>query len=344
MIQSKPLLREFYMIDKNITFFHRHKDSGYSINKVFQNFISTFNNSKIIQYYLPSLGARPISLIKNLIFAFKKRGDINHVSGDVHYIILALLGKKNVLTIHDLVFLKNSKNKIDYYYKYIFWLYLPVRLSTVVTCISEKTKNEILNLVHKDNIVVIHNSVGIEFIENPYIEPKNGCFNILHIGTGWNKNLKNVVFALQKLKHLNFVLTIVGKLQEDQEKMLLESGIKYTNKINLNDQQIYNEYCLSHIISFPSFYEGFGMPIIEGQKVGRPILTSNIEPLKEVANDSVLFVNPNDVNSIKMGFEKLLTDPEFRDLLILKGRENVKRFSSYFIASQYIKIYARLGK
>ena len=166
----------------------------------------------------------------------------------------------------------------------------------------------------------------------------------MHIGTGWNKNLKNVVFALQKLKHLNFVLTIVGKLQEDQEKMLLESGIKYTNKINLNDQQIYNEYCLSHIISFPSFYEGFGMPIIEGQKVGRPIITSNIEPLKEVANDSVLFVNPNDVNSIKMGFEKLLTDPEFRDLLILKGRENVKRFSSYFIASQYIKIYARLGK
>lgn len=73
MIQSKPLLREFYMIDKNITFFHRHKDSGYSINKVFQNFIGTFNNSKIIQYYLPSLGARPISLIKNLIFAFKKR-------------------------------------------------------------------------------------------------------------------------------------------------------------------------------------------------------------------------------------------------------------------------------
>lgn len=332
------------MIDKDITFFHRHKDSGFSINKVFQNFISTFTNSKIIQYYLPSLGARPISLIKNLIFALKNRGEINHISGDVHYIILALLGKKNVLTIHDLVFLKNSKNKIDYYYKYIFWLYLPVKISTIVTTISEKTKNEILNLVHKDNIVVIHNAVGSEFIEDPYIEPKSGCFNILHIGTGWNKNLKNVVLALKKLKHLNFSLTIVGKLQEDQEELLLDSGIRYNNKINLTDIEVYNEYCLSHIISFPSLFEGFGMPIIEGQKVGRPILTSHIEPLKEVANDSALFVDPNDIDSIAVGFEQLLTDIELRHLLIMKGRENVKRFSPDFIASQYIKIYEQLGK
>lgn len=85
------------------------------------------------------------------------------------------------------------------------------------------------------------------------------------------------------------------------------------------------------------------MPIIEGQKVGRPILTSNIEPLKEVANDSVLFVNPNDVNSIKMGFGKLLTDPEFRDLLILKGTRKCKRFSSYFIVNIQ-KYTRRLGK
>lgn len=332
------------MIDKDITFFHRNKDSGFSINKVFQNFISAFNNSKIIQYYLPNLGARPISLIKNLIFALKKRGEINHVSGDVHYIILALLGKKNVLTIHDLVFLKNSKNKIDYYYKYIFWLYLPIKLSTIVTCISEKTKNEILNLVHKDNIVVIHNSVGSEFIENPYIEPKNGCFNILHIGTGWNKNLKNVVFALQKLKNLNFILTIVGKLQEDQEKLLLDSGIKYNNKVDITDIEIYNEYCKCHIVSFPSLYEGFGMPIIEGQSVGRPVLTSNIEPLKEVANDSVVYVNPYEIESIASAFESLFIDENLRKNLILKGKKNAERFKPETISLQYLKLYEKLLK
>lgn len=332
------------MIDKDITFFHRHKNSGFSINKVFQNFISTFNTSNILQYYLPNLGARPISLIKNLIFAFKKKGKINHVSGDVHYIILALLGKKNVLTIHDLVFLKNSKNKIDYYYKYIFWLYLPVKFSTIVTCISEKTKNELMDLVYKDNIIVIHNSVGPEFIECPYNVLVGECLNILHIGTGWNKNLTNVVLALKELKYLNFKLTVIGMLNENQKEILLDSGINYTNKINLNDQQIYNEYCSSHIVSFPSFYEGFGMPIIEGQKVGRPILTSNIEPLKEVADDSALLVDPNNINSIKIGFEKLLTDSLIRESLILKGRENVKRFSPDYIASQYIKIYEQLDK
>jgi glycosyltransferase involved in cell wall biosynthesis len=331
------------MIDKNITFFHRNKDSGFSINKVFQNFISALNNSRIIQYYLPSLGARPISLIKNLIFALKNRGEINHVSGDVHYIILALLGKKNVLTIHDLVFLKNSKNKIDYYYKYIFWLYLPVKCASIVTCISENTKREVLNKVNSRNIQVIYNAVGSEFICADYPEINNG-FDILHIGTAWNKNLENVINALSMLSNYKFRLIIIGKLSEKQKDILIKSNILYVNKFDLSDSQIYNEYCKCHIVSFPSLYEGFGMPIIEGQSVGRPVLTSNIEPLKEIANGSVIYVNPYKIESIVLAFESLFIDENLRNNLILKGKKNAERFKPETISLQYLKLYEKLLK
>ena len=95
------------------------------------------------------------------------------------------------------------------------------------------------------------------------------------------------------------------------------------------------------LVNFPSLYEGFGMPIIEGQAIGRPVLTSNISPTKEVAGNAAVLVNPTNTDSIREGYEILLEDAEE---YIVRGLENVKRFALSRISQDYFQIYKNLVK
>jgi glycosyltransferase involved in cell wall biosynthesis len=91
-------------------------------------------------------------------------------------------------------------------------------------------------------------------------------------------------------------------------------------------------------------YEGFGMPIIEGQVVGRVVLTSNIEPMTEVGGEAAVYVDPYSVESIRSGFEDIISDGNLRAQLICKGVANSKRFSPDTIAKQYLKLYKSIDE
>lgn len=324
--------------NNTITYFNRSTKLGFSINKVFEPVRAEISKKRIIRnLYVSGSTASPFDLLKNIIFVYKHRNksDLNHITGDIHYCILALIGCKSVLTIHDTVLLKNSKNSFDYFVKWLLWFYLPIKLADHVVCISEKTKQEVTKIVNKKNIHVISNPVGNEFkyefkkfnVDNP---------RVLHIGTGWNKNLLSVANALCGIKcHLR----IIGKLTEEQKKILESYRIDYSVAFNISDSEIYKEYLASDIVSFPSVFEGFGMPVVEGQAVGRVVLTSLIEPLLEVAGDGAHFVDPFDLSSMRSGYDKLIKDDIYRNDLIKKGSVNVLKYSSTLIGEKYIEIY-----
>ena len=89
--------------------------------------------------------------------------------------------------------------------------------------------------------------------------------------------------------------------RKDIEDMLRFYSIRYVYKCDLSNQEILDEYMNCDIVSFPSLYEGFGMPIIEGQAVGRVVFTSDLEPMKEIAGDAALLVDPYSIESIRNG-------------------------------------------
>ena len=121
--------------------------------------------------------------------------------------------------------------------------------------------------------------------------------------------------------------------------MLNKCHVPYKYVFNISEQELADLYAESDIISFPSLYEGFGMPIIEGQLSDSVVLTSNLSPMTEIGRDSVYYVNPYSVNSIRQGFMTLINDGDMRKNLIMKGRENAKRFSCNVIAKQYLELY-----
>jgi glycosyltransferase involved in cell wall biosynthesis len=84
------------------------------------------------------------------------------------------------------------------------------------------------------------------------------------------------------------------------------------------------------------------MPIIEGNAVGRCVITSSIPPMTEVASDAACFVNPYDLASIEMGFQKIILDTEYRKQLIENGRKNSDKFQPCNAARSYIEFYNHL--
>lgn len=322
-----------------ITYFHRNIKAGFSINKVTQAFIRNIIDKE--EFYVPCRRASLIDVAKNIWYVFKHRNTkgINHVTGDIHYCILALIGCKSVLTIHDTVALHYDQgSKIKKTIEEWLWFRLPLKYATKIVCISEETKKLVQTFTKRRDIEVIYNAIDPEF-KTKLKDQEETPFNILHLGTKSNKNLDRTVQALTEMK---CKLTIIGRLTQRQIDSLEQSGIAYCSKVDLSDEEVIKEYEKCDIVSFISLFEGFGMPIIEANKVGRPVITSTIPVVKEVAGDSAVFVNPCDINQIKAGFHALFTDSKLRKKCVTKGLDNVLRFDSLRITEQYMKLYNTL--
>lgn len=325
-----------------ITFFHRNHKCGYSIYKVFKTIENELKSQgkEIEEYFMPSQYSMPWDIVKNSIFTFKNRNTkgINHISGHIHDVTLGLIGCKTILTIHDLVFIDNVKNPIKRFYKWLFWLYIPIKLSNKVTCISNETKRKVLEHIKTDKITVIYNPIDPTFKYIPKTFNKE-CPKILHIGTFWNKNLERTI---QALDGINCHLRIIGEINNHILQLLQEKKIKFSNAKNLSDEEIKQEYINCDIVNFPSIYEGFGMPVIEGQQTGRIVITSAIEPIKEIAGEAAIFVNPISIQSIHNAYIIAIENDKLRNEIIQKGLENAQRFQVKNITKQYLELYQSL--
>ena len=113
---------------------------------------------------------------------------------------------------------------------------------------------------------------------------------------------------------------------------------------SIPDEEVVELYKQCDIVSFVSTFEGFGMPIIEANAIGRVVVTSNTSSMPEVAANAAEFVNPLDINSIRIGFFNVINDDAKREQLIQNGFHNIKRFDSQKIANEYFDLYRKIVK
>lgn len=326
---------------KTITFFHRKPRPGnFSIETLFKELRHEISKNYECKYHEAKYYSN--GLIKRFLitidFAFNQ-GDINHMTGDINFANLFFKKDKTISTILDINRLKeiSSIKKMIYFY---FWIKIPIIKSKYVVTISHTAKREILKYTNcnPDKIKVI-------YVQSKSIFKKSEkAFNeikpvILQVGTKQNKNLIRLIEAI---KDINCELHIVGILTKSQLEALKDNKIDYRNFVNLSEVEIYERYVACDILAFVSIREGFGMPIVEANSVGRPVLTSNVSSMPEVASDAAILVDPYNINDIKKGFHKIINNENFRNELIKKGFINSKRFKIDKIVSQYVQLYKTL--
>ena len=327
-----------------ITFFHWAYGDDSSIKRSFMPLIRELRKGYVVyEYSVPYIGSNPIHVVKNILFVYRKRSGngVNHITGDIHYCIIGLLGVKSVLTIHDdFAFTTAKKGVFDRLYKWIFWLYLPIKLANKVLCISPTTKEAIDGLVKNNKTEVFpQHSLSENYTYSEDRKMKSSSI-ILQVGTLPQKNLET---TLKALRNSTYELHVIRKMTCQQMQLAKELNVHVCNKYDLSDEQIVDEYKKADILVFPSLQEGFGMPIIEAQAVGCPVITSNRCPMSWVADEGALLLNdPLDEYELKACIEKVLYNLDFRNYLVQSGLRNIERFTLKNVVDRFIKLYQSL--
>ena len=314
----------------------------YSIERLFHALLpaqSQHFDVRIVN--VPCHGAGLRQCARNLFFTARLHADIIHVTGDIHYCALAIPRRRCVLTIQDLVSLARMKGIRRRAFS-LFWYSLPLRWASRVTAASVETKRQLVSEFPKvaGKVEVIPACVD-EAFQRHHRTPKTDAIRpqVLQMGTGSNKNLERVAVAASDLP---LRLRIIGPLSEAQRELLGSLNLAWTSVEQISDEQMVEEYRESDILVFASTYEGFGLPIVEAQAIGLPVITSDVPPMSDIAGDGALLVDPYDVARIHAALEQLLRSPGLVQTLSDRGKRNADRYDATTVANKYAEIYGRV--
>ncbi|HQY68110.1 MAG TPA: glycosyltransferase family 1 protein [Pyrinomonadaceae bacterium] len=324
-----------------ILFVERKRSHFVSLENVFRQIARGLDSEEFeTEFQQVSFSNDLLSMIKNLLLFRPKAADIFHITGHIHYITMLLPPACTVLTIHDVAFLYTRSGIRRFVLKKLL-LDWPLKRLRYVTVISQFTKDEIVRQTAVDprKITVIENPLGEHLKPRPKMEFNAECPTILQIGTMDNKNIPRLA---ESLAGVTCKLRVIGPMTDHQIECLNNHGVDYENLSGLDDNQMVEEYQKADMLVFCSTYEGFGLPIIEAQRMGTPVITSNLSPMKEVAGDGALLVDPTDSDSIRDGIITLIENAGLRSSLVIKGTANVNRFDAETISGQFAEYYRRV--
>ena len=244
-----------------------------------------------------------------------------------------IFSSKYICTIHDLNHIDvpfNSTFIKRFYYN--FFLKSFIKKTIMIITVSEYTKKRLIDWagISESKIVVVGNGV-------------NSNFNIL--GEKYTPGYRYILCISNRKPHKNEnrVVEAFSLARVDSDVRLVFTGkpsnqlLSKIHKLNLLDRVVFlgsvNEVDLPKIyrgalfLCFPSLYEGFGLPVIEAMACGIPVITSNITALPEISNGAAYLVDPYDVSAISEAIELLHFDQVLRNILILKGIEQAKKYN-----------------
>ena len=265
---------------------------------------------------------------------------------------------RSIVTIHDLIFMRfpGFYKPIDrkiYYQKVKF----ATEFADKIIAISHQTKNDIVNYlkVNPQKIEVVYQPVSNKFFESANEKLQEQTIKkygipdkyILSLGTiESRKNHLNILKAIQQGK-VETPLVIVGRSTTHVQKLLdfitehqMEDKVYFLDQVP--DEDLPSLYNKAELLAYISFFEGFGLPIIEAMASGCPVVTSNISCLPEIADDAALFCDPENINDIGEKIMKVLTDSKLKKTLIEKGKERAKTFSPQVAVKTLMEVYQKV--
>lgn len=213
-----------------------------------------------------------------------------------------------------------------------------------------QSKIYVTHLASSPDFKVINDQSILKTVSKTYSLPDKFAIYIGNVN--WNKNLLGIC---QASLDANLDLVLVGKSFEETQNLShpeLKSFAQFLDQYSKHplihilgfvpNEDLVPLLNLASIMLFPSFAEGFGIPILEAQACGVPVITSKTSSMPEVGGEGAYYVNPYNTDEIVAGIKKLVSDTHLKQDLIKKGHENIKRFSWDKTAEETFKVYEKV--
>ncbi len=284
----------------------------------------------------------------------KSNTDLFHFTA---YVAVKGLEHISVATIHDVIFIKDKRHYNPYFHKR---LQGHIDKFAGIIAVSETTKQEILEVFPKvketrikviyegvsDNIKAVDNNSVLRFKEE--VLGNKDISYILYLGSFTaRKNVVSLIKAfayLIKRHKIEHNLVLAGKPLDSYDECIStieELGIDEKVKLIPYIESKYICHLLSgaDIFVFPSYYEGFGLPVLEAMRCGIACVVSNVSSLKELFSRVAFTIDPYNIDDISNGIYNLLADVEKRKEYAQKGYDYARRFRWENTAKETIKFY-----
>lgn len=264
----------------------------------------------------------------------------------------------SVVTIHDLIFLRfpDGYKPVDraiYDYKFRN----AARNATRVIAISERTRLDLIELygIPEQKIDVVYQGCHSQFL-NP-VSPE-----LMHqvarqyslpqrfvVMVGTVEPRKNQMLAVRALPLLpaDVKLVIVGRGRQPYSSSLdrLVSSLHLSSRViripSIPFEHLPAVYSLASVAAYPSFYEGFGIPVIEALGCGVPVVAATGSCLEEAGGPGAVYVDPRSVEQFAFQVNRLLDDSDARAAMVRDGRTHIRRFDASGFARSIMQVYRR---
>lgn len=288
----------------------------------------------------------------------REKPDVYHGLSNELPFGLAKAGIPSVVTIHDLIFVRHPQ-----FYKpvdraiYNFKFKKACLLADKVVAVSEMTKKDIIQIygIPEEKIEVVYQGCNASFaqpvkqdklyeVKHKYRLPEVFILNVGSIEP--RKNLLLIVKALKQMGK-DIPLVAIGKrtpyadvVEQYVRENNMEGQVTLLSNIPFEDLPAF--YRLASLFVYPSFFEGFGIPILEALNSGTPVIAATGSCLEEAGGPDSVYVNPNDANDLSEKINLILTTSAQAEHMREAGREYAGRFQSEVIAGDLMEIYRRI--
>lgn len=262
-----------------------------------------------------------------------------------------------VLTVHDMIFklFPEHQKRLNYWFLNAAMPLFCRRAGAIIT-VSQNSKRDIITHYGLDpgKIAVVYEAAGPQFrpvgtagvqqVRQRYGLPER---YVIHVGTiEPRKNLVGLIEALQKLRDEGMILPLVlvgakGWLYTPffrrLEQLAVRDSVRQLGYVPSED--LPGLYSGATVATVPSFYEGFGLPVLEAMACGTPVVSSSASCLPEFGGDAALYVSPTEVEALASAIRKVWTDCDLQAEMRHQGLQQAARFSWEQAAEQTLEVY-----
>lgn len=306
-----------------------------------------------------STKSRPLSFFEQIDLCKSRRGLHLDLFHSPQFNIPLLSGIPQVTTIHDCAYAKYPEEFSSLLDRclYAIMFRIALRKSKRIIAVSDATKEDLQEIygIAAEKVRVVHEGVESDFFEHPsddVDDARHICDAarpfMLFVGIPRpRKNLERILRAFAMAKGCideETKLVIAGpedsrflNITQLADELNIGRSIVLTGSVT--DRQLRALYRSARCLLFPTLYEGFGLPILEGMASGTPVITSSRPAHMEIAGDAALLVNPTNIDEMSEAIVKIAEDNRLREELIQKGLERARTFSWQACAEQTLAVY-----